>query len=419
MIKLHVIIKYYLFSFLIIDSLSGFIRIYSGITNPIFNIGYWVRGPILLLLLFYYLIQLKNKKLFFDEFLSILIFGYFIFNIFLNYTINPFSRILYDNIPYILRLQFLIFLLVFIRNRLNLSEELVKNIMVVNFFVLTLNLMAGYFLGFGLESYRFSGTSKGMFQGGNPVSILNLTFFTYFIMDGTLRTKFIPILFTFFNGFIIASKSIFGFIIPIFFALKRRYLSLNKIIFYNCFIIILIFSFNYVSEKTMELYEKRFGVNISKSISAAEKVGGLYKNKALNNIASVNFRRYASMDIQMKESLSSINSTLFGISFAGQSMFWEQRGEFIFKHSSMDFFDFFFKFGIFGLFLFSLILFKNYQLYLSKIFNRDGLVILLFFLYAFFGGHVIDSVTSGSLFYFILGNISQNQKILSQSINKI
>tara|TARA_B100000131_G_scaffold52771_1_gene47501 strand:+ start:1036 stop:1932 length:897 start_codon:yes stop_codon:yes gene_type:complete len=289
---------------------------------------------------------------------------------------------------------------------LTFSDALVKKVIMINFSVLTLNLVIGYFLGFGLESYRFSGTSKGMFQGGNPVSILNLVFFTFFLMDGALRKKFIPILLTFFNGFVIASKSIFGFIIPIFFALKRRYLSLNKIIFYNILAIIILFSFDYMSNKAVELYEKRFGLNISKSIAAAERVGGLYDNQTLNNVASINFRRYASMNIQMEESWKGFNSTIFGISLAGQNIFWEKRGEFIFRHASMDFFDFFFKYGIIGTVLFTMILFKNYNLYISKIFSRDGLVFTLFFLYAFFGGHVIDSVTSGSLFFFFLGKIS-------------
>jgi len=406
MIRLSAIIKYYLYFFLLIDAFSGFIRIYSGITNPIFNIGYWVRGPILVLLLYYYLIQLKKRKLFIDEFLALIIFAYFIFNLFLNYTILPSSRMIIENIPYILRQQFLIFLLVYIRNRLTFSDALVKKVIMINFSVLTLNLVIGYFLGFGLESYRFSGTSKGMFQGGNPVSILNLVFFTFFLMDGALRKKFIPILLTFFNGFVIASKSIFGFIIPIFFALKRRYLSLNKIIFYNILAIIILFSFDYMSNKAVELYEKRFGLNISKSIAAAERVGGLYDNQTLNNVASINFRRYASMNIQMEESWKGFNSTIFGISLAGQNIFWEKRGEFIFRHASMDFFDFFFKYGIIGTVLFTMILFKNYKLYISKIFSRDGLVFTLFFLYAFFGGHVIDSVTSGSLFFFFLGKIS-------------
>ena len=406
MIRLSVIIKYYLYFFLLIDAFSGFIRIYSGITNPIFNIGYWVRGPILVLFLYYYLIQLKKRKLFIDEFLALIIFAYFIFNLFLNYTILPSSRMIIENIPYILRQQFLIFLLVYIRNRLTFSDALVKKVIMINFSVLTLNLVIGYFLGFGLESYRFSGTSKGMFQGGNPVSILNLVFFTFFLMDGALRKKFIPILLTFFNGFVIASKSIFGFIIPIFFALKRRYLSLNKIIFYNILAIIILFSFDYMSNKAVELYEKRFGLNISKSIAAAERVGGLYDNQTLNNVASINFRRYASMNIQMEESWKGFNSTIFGISLAGQNIFWEKRGEFIFRHASMDFFDFFFKYGIIGTVLFTMILFKNYNLYISKIFSRDGLVFTLFFLYAFFGGHVIDSVTSGSLFFFFLGKIS-------------
>jgi len=406
MIRLSAIIKYYLYFFLLIDAFSGFIRIYSGITNPIFNIGYWVRGPILVFLLYYYIIQLKKRKLFIDEFLALVIFTYFIFNLFLNYTIMPSSRMIIENIPYILRQQFLIFLLVYIRNRLTFSDALVKKVIMINFSILTINLVIGYFLGFGLESYRFSGTSKGMFQGGNPVSILNLVFFTFFLMDGALRKKFIPILFTLFNGFVIASKSIFGFIIPIFFALKRRYLNLNKIIFYNILAIIILFSFDYMSNKAIELYEKRFGLNISKSIAAAEKVGGLYDNQTLNNVASVNFRRYASMNIQMEESWKGFNSTIFGISLAGQNIFWEKRGEFIFRHASMDFFDFFFKYGIIGTVLFIMILFKNFNLYVSKIFSRDGLVFTLFFLYAFFGGHVIDSVTSGSLFFFFLGKIS-------------
>ena len=406
MIRLSAIIKYYLYFFLLIDAFSGFIRIYSGITNPIFNIGYWVRGPILVFLLYYYLIQLKKKKLFIDEFLALVIFTYFMFNLILNYTIMPSSRMILENIPYILRQQFLIFLLVYIRNRLTFSDTLVKKVIMINFSILTINLVIGYFLGFGLESYRFSGTSKGMFQGGNPVSILNLVFFTFFLMDGALRKKFIPILFTFFNGFVIASKSIFGFIIPIFFALKRQYLSLNKIIFYNILAIIILFSFDYMSNKAIELYEKRFGLNISKSIAAAEKVGGLYDNQTLNNVASVNFRRYASMNIQMEESWKGFNSTIFGISLAGQNIFWEKRGEFIFRHASMDFFDFFFKYGIIGTVLLIMILFKNFNLYVSKIFSRDGLVFTLFFIYAFFGGHVIDSVTSGSLFFFFLGKIS-------------
>jgi len=409
MIKLNVVIKYYLYSFLLIDAVSGFIRIYSGITNPIFNIGFWIRGPILFMLLFYYLAKLKNKKLFIDELLSLAIFMYFIFNLILNYSINPSMRIITENITYIFRQQFLIFLLVYIRNRFTINEKILKKIVTLNFIVLTLNLVIGYFFGFGLESYRFSGTSKGMFQGGNPVSILNLIFFSYFLMDGAIRRRIIPIILTFFNGFVIASKSIFGFIIPIFFVLKRRYLSLNKIIIYNVMAIIVLFSFDYASTKAVELYEERFGLNIRKSIAAAEKVGGLYANEALNNVASVNFRRYASMNIQMEESFNNFNSAIFGISLAGQNIFWEKRGEFIFRHASMDFFDFYFKYGIVGLFLFCSILFNNYRLYILRMSNRDGLVFILFFLYAFFGGHVIDSVTSGSLFFFFLGKISKRE----------
>ena len=74
----------------------------------------------------------------------------------------------------------------------------------------------------------------------------------------------------------------------------------------------------------------------------------------------------------------------------------------------MDFFDHFFKFGLLGLTLFIWILFLDYKKLLQQLFKKDGIIIGLFFLYAFFGGHVIDSVTSGSLFYFILAKISQS-----------
>ena len=52
MFSLKQITKYYMLSFLFIDAISGFIRVYLGLTNPLFNIGYWVRGPIVILFFF-------------------------------------------------------------------------------------------------------------------------------------------------------------------------------------------------------------------------------------------------------------------------------------------------------------------------------------------------------------------------------
>ena len=289
---------------------------------------------------------------------------------------------------------------------MNLNSEFSKKVISINFSVFVINLLVGHVFGIGLEAYRFEGTSKGMFQGGNPVSILNLIFFTYFLLDGKLRRKIIPLSLTFLNAFIIASKSVFGFVIPIFFALKRRAFSLNKIIAYSIFTIGFVFSFSLLIEKSIEMYESRFGININKSIAAAEMVGGLYTNQTLNKVTSINFRRYASLNIQMQESLSNSNTFLFGTSFSGQNLFWKKRGEFWFTNASMDFFDFFFKYGLLGTTIFVLLLTRGlmHSLYKSNV--RDNVAILLFFAYSFFGGHVIDSVTSGSLFYYLLATMS-------------
>ena len=235
MLKLPVIIKYYMLSFLLIDSVSGFVRIYLGVTNPIFNIGYWTRGPILILFIYFYFFKFLKKNLYFDELLSLLMFLFFIINAMIYYLEYSSINMLVENLTYILRFQFLLFLYVFLKNRMQLSHELTKKIISINFIFFVINLSFGFLFGFGLESYRFEGTSKGMFQGGNPVSILNLIFFTFFLLDGSLRKKIIPVLFTIMNAFIIASKSVFGFVVPLYFALKRKALSLNKILSYSCF----------------------------------------------------------------------------------------------------------------------------------------------------------------------------------------
>ena len=406
MLKLPVIIKYYMLSFLLIDSVSGFVRIYLGVTNPIFNIGYWTRGPILILFIYFYFFKFLKKNLYFDELLSLLMFLFFIINAMIYYLESSSINMLVENLTYILRFQFLLFLYVFLKNRMQLSHELTKKIISINFIFFVINLSFGFLFGFGLESYRFEGTSKGMFQGGNPVSILNLIFFTFFLLDGSLRKKIIPVLFTIMNAFIIASKSVFGFVVPLYFALKRKALSPNKIIAYFTLLITLFFSFTILIDQTIELYESRFGLNIKKSISAAEKVGGLYKNQALNRIASINFRRYASLNIQMEESFTQAKTFILGKSFAGQNLFWRERGEFWFTNASMDFFDFFFKYGLIGTIIFSLILSRvSFNSFLNS-HIRDKVAITLFFAYSFFGGHVIDSVTSGSLFYYLLANIN-------------
>ncbi len=409
MLKLQILIKYYMLTFLLIDSISGFLRIYLSITNPLFNIGYWIRGPILVLFILYYLNKLYKNNLFYDELLSLILFLFFILNTLFFYVESPSLKMLIENLTYLLRFQFLLFLYVFLKNRMNLSIFFTRKIITLNFVFFVLNLSVGFLFGFGLESYRFQGTSKGMFQGGNPVSILNLIFFTFYLLDGSMRKKILPVSFAIFNAFIIASKSVFGFLIPIFYALKRNAMSINKIISYSLFIIVLLFTFSLMVDKTVDLYESRFGLNIKKSISAAEKVGGLYNNQILNRIASINFRRYASLNIQMKESFNDLQTFVIGKSFAGQNLFWRERGEFWFTNASMDFFDFFFKYGIIGTIIFLLIFSRlPLNLFLNS-HIRDKVAIILFFAYSFFGGHVIDSVTSGSLFYYLLASINSKK----------
>ena len=412
MIKISNIIKYYLFWFLLIDAISGFTRIYLGITNPLFNIGFWIRGPILVLFIIYYINRLKKGKIYFDEFCAIILFIYFIINMLINFKLGLSNRFLSENFPYLLRLQFLIFFFVYVKNRSFELFDLKEKFIFYNFIIFSSSIIIGYLFGFGLESYRFEGTSKGMFQGGNSASVLNLIFFSFYILNYKFRRSFIPVLICCFNGFIIASKSIFGFIIPILFLILRNFTNQNKLLFIiPLFLTIIVFR-TPIADLINDSYQKRFGINIEKSMKAAEKVGGLSKNQTLNLATSFTFRRSASLINQMEKSFSDKFVFIIGSSFTGQNIFWENRGEFWFKNASMDFFDFFFKFGIIGIFLLLFILLNNF-----KFFDRanlgNSITMYLFILYAFFGGHVIDSVTAGSLFYYLLAeNNKKSSSIL-------
>ena len=69
------------------------------------------------------------------------------------------------------------------------------------------------------------------------------------------------------------------------------------------------------------------------------------------------------------------------------------RGEFWFTNASMDFFDFFFKYGAVGTIIFIMILSRiSFKSFINS-HIRDKIAITLFIAYSF-GGHVIDSVTS-------------------------
>ena len=111
----------------------------------------------------------------------------------------------------------------------------------------------------------------------------------------------------------------------------------------------------------------------------------------------------------MKESFNDLQTFMIGKSFAGQNLFWRERGEFWFTNASMDFFDFFFKYGLIGTIIFLLIFSRvSFNFFLNS-HIRDKVAIILFFTYSFFGGHVIDSVTSGSLFYYLLASINSKK----------
>ena len=110
-------------------------------------------------------------------------FMFFVMSTIIHFLYHFSTSMFIEDATYILRFQFLLFLFVYIKNRMNLNSDFSKKVVSINFSVFVINLLVGHVFGIGLEAYRFEGTSKGMFQEESCFNI-KLNFFTYFLLDG-------------------------------------------------------------------------------------------------------------------------------------------------------------------------------------------------------------------------------------------
>jgi len=117
----------------------------------------------------------------------------------------------------------------------------------------------------------------------------------------------------------------------------------------------------------------------------------------------ITYRRIFAAKEQVIESVKHPIYLMFGIGKAGQEEFWIKQGS-SYHDASMDFFDIQFQYGLIGLIIISYPIMKIlFSLLRNK--NKDFLIIsfIIMFFYSFFGGHVIESTTSGTFFGLFIG----------------
>lgn len=400
------ILLLYFYSFLLLDVLMGFLLKYLNL-KFFLNPGQIVRGLLLFLLLtvLFYDIQHRISKI--SKYLILLICFFLIFLsvLFLRFKSLP---LLFEELSYISKILFILILIYYVSKHYKYFNYNLEKIIQINFLVFSFSIILGYFTQVGLATYYYmEGTSKGMFYGGNPVSILSLVFFTYYLFN--FRFKIKNILFVcigLFNIHIIGTKAVF--IVPLIFLIYlydeiiKAKISRKVVIAFTLFPIIFI-SYLYIKPKAIELYERRYSKSIERSYRAYLRRERLFETPITAPLEIITHRRIMAAKIQTMFVFQNPQFLLLGFGHTGQTDFWIER-EKSFYDAAMDFFDVFFQYGILGSFLIFIIIFKT-VFYLIKNMQSDknSIIILIMFLYSFFAGHVISSATSGTMLALFVG----------------
>ena len=383
---------------------------YGLILNP----GQIIRGMLLIILIavFFYDIQNKIDSLG-RYFLALVIFALLFIVLFYTCTASPVLTL--NEIAYLSRIVFILLLMYYVAKHNEYFLERIDRIIFFNFLIFSSSIIFSYFTGTGLNTYSYvESSSKGMFYGGNPVSLLCLVFLIYFLYNFQLKTKnhlylygniffiFVSVL----NIHIISTKA--TMVVPVIFfvyfiySISEMNLS-SKII--GCFTIlsIIFFSYLFIKPIVVENYEDRYGKVIERAYNHYQKNERIFNSPITAPLEMIANRRVMAAKQQTKYLLKNPQFLILGVGHTNQVEFWENL-EMTFHDASMDMFDVLFTYGILGsVTIFILIIKIFFFLVLDKRIDRNAVVIFTMFLYSFFGGHVINTSTSGTMMALFVG----------------
>ena len=400
------IILLYLYFFLVLDLLLGFLLKYLNLSFFL-NPGQIVRGILLISLLIVFFFDIQNRISPITAYLLILI---CFFIIFLSVLFLRFKSplLLFEEFSHISKILFILFLIYYISKHHEYFFAKLPKIIQVNFIIFSLAIIFGYFTGAGLSTYSYiEGSSKGMFYGGNPVSILSLVYFTYYLFNLRFRLKNILfVCIALFNIHIISTKAVFVVPIIFLFYLLDRFLKerlANKAIFAFLMISIVFISYFLVVPEVVNLYENRYSKVLKRSYRVYQKRERVFEIPITAPLEMIAYRRPMAARMQFSDMFQKPQFLFLGFGHTGQRDFWIGQNM-SYHDASMDFFDVIFQYGVFGGFLIFIVIFATvFNILLNLQTDRNSIIVLLLFLYSFFGGHVISAMTSGTIFALFIG----------------
>lgn len=388
----------------------GYLLKYQG-TDLLINPGQAVRGGLLLLLIFVFLKDICTKINAIRLYLIFVSVFFTTFLVFLFLKSRSFFA-LFEEVNYISKILLVLLLIYYVSKHYGFFAKRLDKIMKINFVVFTLNILGGYITGFGLSTYvRVEESSKGMFYGGNPVSILSLVFVSYFLFRFGFKAKNILfVILAVITTAAISTKALF--ILPVLFLVFFYHKFLRERIYekiYFSFLtiplltIILIICTILVLPSFKQFYQDKYDKTVARSFSKYKTRERVFDSTITAPLEMVAYRRVFAAKKQMTESTSDIWQFLLGRGKTGQKKFWIEE-ESSFHDAAMDFFDIFFQYGVIGATLiYSIIIVILFHIFRKRQTDFISIIILLMFSYSFFAGHVMESMTSGTVFALFLG----------------
>ncbi len=411
------IVLYYFYTFLFIDLLNGFVIRYLGL-SPALSPGQLVRGMLTLLLL----IDLLNSRRITKDNKYIYMFLAFIPAALCIFVLRDgvISKIPNEIIA-LLRPLFFLLVLHFVNQHRIYYRQNIESILLVNLVIYSGAIILSASTGIGNTNYEgFYVATKSFFYGNNVTSITGFTLTIYYAFK-----------------FRIGKIYYFYY----FLAFLALYLSGGKIILAVPFLTLLIYLYSGNSSGL-----KKISISVGLVIISVIFVIGVFDPKVfINNPMTQKYYsrafREAFTDYDMRQNIGILPLRLYSyVSFSrayranelinlildepeniffGRGVYRDTPNSANHYTSEMDLIDMFYYYGIIGLLIIFIPVFKiMFPLIKRMEIGRNSMIMYMLFIYSFFAGHVIPAPMAGSLFALFLG-IASTSNERNSSGNKI
>jgi len=419
-LQVRQLVLFYLYSFLIIDLLNGYLLNVMMIDFPL-TIGQAIRGIFTII----FIIELiaKRKINYHNQYIFYLI------------AVAPFMVALYffrDGSVGVLPMEIVAFVkplfFLLLMNQIivhyDFFKEKVEKILLTNLIIFSFAIVVGYLSGVGVNAYSiYYMASKSFFYASNSTAILGFTltiYFTYKIKESLVYIFHVAaaVLALFFSG------SMVILIYPFFLFYFLAYKVYDKLLFkiltsFLTFLTVILFlsgalnSLLFIDNSLFFKYQDRalHSINYFDKHSTIEIT-------PLRWYSYVSGARAIRADAGIRNIFNESENLAFGYGSAMRSkkVGMEYAGR---TGSEMDFIDIFLDYGVIGFLLVYIPILRVIFPILIKVnTGMNAMVIYFMFLYSSFAGHVVTAPMGGTLFALFLGIEYGRQQLAKEEIIK-